>query len=95
MGLVIVFVNTIIHSIMYSYYFFSSFKKVSRFTNILKPLLTMLQIVQLLIIVIHCVIALLPSCNGSKLFILMLVHVFILIIMFSRFFIKSYLKKFD
>lgn len=89
------YINTCVHIAMYSYYFLSSFKKISQFTKFIKPFLTAFQIIQLLVIVGHCIVAISPSCNASKLHFLAIINVVILISLFLRFYFLNYLKKTD
>lgn len=86
-------INNLVHICMYSYYFLSSFRQLTRFIISFKPILTAIQIIQLVVLIGHCVVAIMPSCGAPKLFYLQFVNIAILIFMFSRFYIKSYVKK--
>lgn len=93
METVTVLINSCVHIIMYSYYFLSSFKNLTRITKFVKPILTAIQIVQLVIILAHTVVAIMPGCNGSKLFYVQFVNIAFLIFLFCKFYKKSYVKK--
>jgi len=84
--------NSHVHVIMYGYYFLSSFQKYKKFTMFIKPYITAIQIIQLIICFIHSVLALLPGCHASKLFILQVINLGFLIFMFLNFYLKNYLK---
>lgn len=86
-------INSTVHVVMYSYYFLSSFKSLAAFTNKVKPLLTAIQIIQLVVILGHVGLAVMPSCNGSKLFYAQFANISLLIFMFSRFYAASYVRK--
>ncbi|CAG9798021.1 unnamed protein product [Chironomus riparius] len=84
--------NSLVHVLMYGYYFLSSFEKLQKYTNITKPFITTIQIAQLFVLFIHSIVALLPGCHASKLLVLHLINLGILIFMFLRFYFKTYFK---
>jgi hypothetical protein len=87
--------NSCVHIIMYCYYFFSSFEKLTRFTNKVKPYITFIQIVQLTVLFTHCCVALMPSCGAYKpAFVLQSLNLGVLILMFLRFYIKNFISKY-
>ena len=83
--------NSAVHSIMYSYYFLSSFENLKPFTVKVKHLITTVQIIQLLILLAHCLRAIL-SCGASKLYFIQIINITFLVFMFSKFYFKNYLR---
>lgn len=88
----IVFINDAVHILMYSYYLLSSFESARKFTASAKRILTIIQIVQLMIIVAHCVITV-ASCKVYFTYYLQVANLTILIAMFLKFYNKAYLVK--
>src|SRR5690349_19448291 len=86
-------VNAHVHILMYAYYFMSSFRRFRTFSSKLRPVITSIQLIQLIAVFGNFVVALLPNCGKTKLFFLQAVHVVILLAFFTHFFIKSYTKK--
>lgn len=86
-------INTYVHIFMYSYYFLSSFKQLAKYTNAVKPILTAVQIVQLVVLLGQCIVGVLPGCNGTRIYYLHFVNVSVLIFLFTRFYLKSYVKQ--
>lgn len=82
-------INSLIHIFMYSYYLLSSFQSTKKMMEAIKPLITILQLAQFLIIFGHCLVAVI-SCSATKLFYIQFPNVFLLIFMFLKFFIKTY-----
>lgn len=83
--------NSCVHIIMYCYYFFSSFENLTKFTNKVKPCITFIQIVQLVILFVHCCVALTSSCGAHKpAFTLQSLNLALLISMFLKFYFKNY-----
>jgi elongation of very long chain fatty acids protein 1 len=85
--------NSCIHIVMYFYYFLTSFKSMLKLTTKIKPFMTAIQIAQLIIILGHLIVAVMPSCETSKIYYLMIINISILILMFGQFYFKSYMKK--
>lgn len=88
------FLNSFVHTIMYSYYALSTLGPKVQPYLWWKKYLTQLQIVQIALVSIHCVyIALLPSCKVPKLvFLIALPQALLVLAMFCSFFVNSYLK---
>jgi hypothetical protein len=89
---VIVILNTAVHVMMYSYYFFSSFNTLKNATAKFKPLITGVQIVQLVTMLLHCFFVI-AKCQGSTLYYLQAGNLALLVFMFMKFYVKSYFKK--
>lgn len=85
-------INSHVHVIMYSYYFLSSFKKLQNYTKFIKPVITTIQIIQLIVCFIHSVVALLPGCHTSWLFVFQVINLGSIIFMFLKFYFENYLK---
>lgn len=87
--------NSLVHVVMYFYYFCSSFSNptMQKILKPIKPLITVIQIVQFVVLVSHCTIAWLPSCGYSNFFLLLAIHMVIFLYLFGKFFIKSYVAK--
>ncbi|CRK87230.1 CLUMA_CG001034, isoform A [Clunio marinus] len=89
-------INSFIHVIMYGYYFLSSYKGTRECLSFVKPIITIMQLVQFVLIMGHCIIAILPTCYASGIFFhLQIANLCMLTILFSHFFITNYLKKKD
>lgn len=95
MAVYIAIINSSVHIMMYTYYFFSSFKhkSIQTVTIQIKPLITIIQLIQFGIIITHCIIAVLPSCGCGYFFHLQIINFIVLTVLFSNFFIQTYLKK--
>jgi GNS1/SUR4 family len=84
--------NSSVHVLMYSYYFLSSFESFKKATSKVKPLITAVQIGQLIVLFLHCFV-ILYRCQVSKIYYLQAANLAILVFMFFKFFIKSYSQK--
>ena len=94
MAVYIAIVNSYVHICMYTYYFFSSFKNdgIQRVVKFVKPIITIIQLIQFGVIIIHCVTAVLPDCKAGYFFHLQIINFIVLSFLFGNFFIQSYLK---
>lgn len=87
-------INSFVHMIMYTYYLMSSFDGMKKYLHWFKPLITIMQLVQFVLIMGHCIVAILPSCAANGIFFRMQVgNLVILTILFSHFFIINYLRR--
>jgi high-affinity K+ transport system ATPase subunit B len=77
---------------MYSFYFCSTVKSLSTVVKVVKPFLTSIQLIQLVAILIHCIVAVSPSCGASNVFYVQILNILILIGFFAKFFVESYMK---
>lgn len=91
MGVYTCALNSMIHIGMYSYYFLTSFKALRPHLKIVKPFITIIQLVQLVLIFGHVVVAL-TKCNETKLYYALIVNMLILIGFFAKFYIDTYMK---
>ncbi|XP_043272447.1 elongation of very long chain fatty acids protein 1-like [Venturia canescens] len=88
--------NCIVHVIMYTYYLLACLgpnmqKRIWRW----KPYLTMLQLIQFVVMVLHTAQALMPSCEPSRkpLAYIYMFHVIVIFYMFWDYYKKSYTTK--
>jgi GNS1/SUR4 family len=84
--------NSSVHVLMYSYYFFSSFETFKKATSKVKPLITAVQIFQLIVLFVYCTL-LIFRCQVSKVYHLQAANLAMLVFLFLKFFIKSFLQK--
>ncbi|XP_019877181.1 elongation of very long chain fatty acids protein AAEL008004 [Aethina tumida] len=89
-----IILNSFIHILMYSYYWLSALgphwqKKLAKW----KPRLTMAQMIQFCILIVHSLSALQPSCTANKkILLLYLPNVVLIFYMFWNFYKVNYLK---
>ena len=86
-------INSSVHVFMYTYYLLSSVSSTKRLMKKVKPFVTILQLIQFLIITGHCLVAIQPSCDATRLFYIQFPNVFLLMYMFVKFFIQTYVNK--
>ncbi|CAG9829106.1 unnamed protein product [Diabrotica balteata] len=92
-----VMMNLLIHVFMYTYYYLSSFgPEWQASLASWKPKMTMAQMIQFTLMIIHSATAFMPGCEVPKpFFSLYMPNVFLLFKMFFDFYQKSYKKKGD
>lgn len=88
MEMFIAVINSYVHIIMYAYYFVSSFPKFRSVTNVIKPYITIMQIIQLIMILVQCIA--IYNCEESKLNYLLVGNFAVNIVLFTHFYIKTY-----
>jgi len=88
------FLNSIIHTVMYSYYFLATFPSMQAGLW-WKKYLTLAQIVQFFIMIVHSAQPLfIPSCQFPKIFLLTnIIFSFIFIYLFTNFYLNAYCSK--
>lgn len=88
------FLNSFIHTIMYSYYFLATFKPIRPYLG-WKKYLTQFQIIQFIIMIIHSTQPLfIPGCKFPRTF--LYINIFfsiIFIYLFTKFYIENYGKQ--
>ncbi|KAF7417512.1 hypothetical protein HZH68_000165 [Vespula germanica] len=85
-------VNCSIHVIMYTYYFLSSLgPEIQKLILPYKPILTITQMVQFVVLLLHLIQAFLPSCNVPKLPVFItFINIIINFLLFYNFYQKNY-----
>lgn len=88
------FINTLVHTIMYTYYLLATFPSMHPYLG-WKKYLTQMQIVQFFIIIGCCMQPLfIPGCKFPKVLILIMIGFsFVFIYLFVDFYLKSYKKR--
>jgi hypothetical protein len=87
------FINCFVHIIMYCYYLMSSYEVCKSTVARLKPLITVVQIVQLIAIIGHCIVATRADCGVNHfLYYLHMGNVAFMVFMFVQFFVKNYVR---
>lgn len=88
-----VVINSIVHMIMYTYYFISSFgDKAPKILQKVKPFITIMQMVQFVILIAHASVGYLPSCKLQSMrpVHLGIFNLTIYLILFYNFYRKNY-----
>ncbi|XP_033214255.1 elongation of very long chain fatty acids protein 4-like [Belonocnema kinseyi] len=94
-GMAVLFpaLNGAVHVIMYSYYFLSSIEGIKDVVLPLKRYVTIIQMVQFVIFLLHLLIALSPSCPVPKFPVLVMIpNVLLNFTLFYNFYKKAYLN---
>jgi elongation of very long chain fatty acids protein 7 len=88
-------INSFVHSVMYSYYFFTAFKPELKKSIWWKKYITQIQLVQFAFLAVYYLRHLLsPSCGYSRVFSwAIFVQSFFMLAMFGDFYVKVYGKK--
>jgi elongation of very long chain fatty acids protein 4 len=93
-----IFLNTFVHTVMYTYYFICMHTKIPETGKSLpiwwKSSLTSMQLVQFITMMTHAIMVLHKGCAAphSRVGISYLVYIFSLFVLFAQFFVSSYLK---
>jgi hypothetical protein len=92
-GSLMALLNLVVHIIMYTYFFLSSFKHetILHFLDKFKPWMTIIQLVQFVIIIGHGIVAL--QCGFNYFYAFNTFNFCVLFILFSNFFIQTYILK--
>ncbi|CAO1336487.1 unnamed protein product [Diamesa serratosioi] len=92
--LLLAIINSFVHTIMYGYYFITSFKPELKQSIWWKKHITQVQLIQFAILLVHFTIPIFIKCSYPKfvLFMLVLQNLFMLAL-FSDFYYKAYIKK--
>ncbi|XP_076278218.1 very long chain fatty acid elongase 1-like [Lasioglossum baleicum] len=85
-------VNSTVHVVMYTYYYFSAMgDKAPKILNTVKPLITVMQMVQFIILMLQNIITMVPSCPVPRLpAIVSIINLSINFILFYNFYRKNY-----
>ncbi|KAJ3666122.1 hypothetical protein Zmor_001577 [Zophobas morio] len=90
-----IMINTFLHVLMYTYYLLSSLGKEWQMKlEKWKPRLTMLQMVQFMVMIVHSMQSLHPECHIPKpMLLIYLPNVFVVFYMFWEFYQKNYIDR--
>ncbi|XP_033215082.1 elongation of very long chain fatty acids protein 7-like isoform X1 [Belonocnema kinseyi] len=92
MSVFFVSMNSGIHAIMYSYYFFSNIEGIKEAIHPFKRYITIIQMVQFVFMLLHALIGLSPFCSITKVpVILMVPNILLNFSLFYYFYRKTYL----
>ncbi|XP_015440053.1 PREDICTED: elongation of very long chain fatty acids protein 4-like [Dufourea novaeangliae] len=88
-------VNCTVHVIMYTYYLLSSFRGVvQKIVQPIKPIITMVQMIQFVGLITYGLQAFKPGCSGSSLAAtIMITNLSVNLTLFANFYRQNYLKK--
>lgn len=95
MEVFIVVISELVHIVKHIYYLFSSYTNVTQLFRLLmfiKPITVALQIIELVLILKHSIVAVGADCNLTSLFYLQIVNVVFLVVLYAKFFMKCYMR---
>lgn len=96
MEIFFVVISELAHIIKFLYYLLSSYTNITtlfKLVKFIKPITIILQMIELILILMHSLVALNPHCQLSSLFYLQILNIFALIVMYVQFFIECYMKR--
>ncbi|XP_034188457.2 very long chain fatty acid elongase AAEL008004-like [Osmia lignaria lignaria] len=94
MAITVPMVNCGVHVIMYTYYFLATFgPRVQRYLNVIKPGITIIQMVQFVILLAYLTTAFIPGCKDVKIISgIVIVDLIINFYLFYQFYQETYKK---
>ncbi|XP_055687487.1 elongation of very long chain fatty acids protein 4 [Lutzomyia longipalpis] len=88
-----ILLNSVVHVLMYSYYFLSIFQSLQKRLRPIKPYITVIQMVQFTIILIHIAITAYYNCTlPTAILAMYFPNVIVIFYMFYKFFERSYVR---